>query len=116
MSDLIELKKIQVGDMIYEVREKQVKFSKRFWWIFKDKEYLNLSSKISIPILNKYGDRNNAKVLCLMLDAILKSKTATEVSIVIIDVLIMMKRNILENQDIYKSLNNMNNKLIEHNE
>ena len=71
MNDLIELEKIQIGDMIYEVRDKQVmldsdlaklygvetkrinesvrnnlkKFPERFSWILTDKEYLNLRPK-----------------------------------------------------------------------
>ena len=145
MNDLIELEKIQIGDMIYEVRDKQVmldsdlaklygvetkrinesvrnnlkKFPERFSWILTDKEYLNLRSKISTSSLNKYGGRRyNPRVFTeqgiAMLATILKSKTATEVSIAIMDAFVMMKCYIIENQDIYKSLNNMNNKLIEH--
>lgn len=51
-----------------------------------------------------------------MLATILKSKTATEISIRIMDAFVLMRHLIVDNKDIYKSLNNINNKLIEHDE
>lgn len=51
-----------------------------------------------------------------MLATILKSKIATEVSIRIMDAFVAMRHYINDNKDIYKSLNNINNKLAEHDE
>ena len=48
-----------------------------------------------------------------MLATILKSDVATQVSIAIMDAFVHMRHYILENKDIYQSLNNINNKLIE---
>ena len=51
-----------------------------------------------------------------MLATILKSNIATQVSIAIMDAFVKMRHFILENNDIYKTLNNINNKLIDHDE
>ena len=49
-----------------------------------------------------------------MLSTILKSETAIKTSINIIDAFVSMRHYIGNNNDIYKSLNNINNKLIDH--
>lgn len=51
-----------------------------------------------------------------MLASVLRTSIAAEVSIAIMRAFVSMRHFILENKDIYKSLNNINNKLIEHDE
>ena len=51
-----------------------------------------------------------------MLATILKSSVATEVSIAIMDAFVLMRNFILENQDTFKSIVNINNKLDIHEE
>ena len=51
-----------------------------------------------------------------MLATILHTKVATEVSIKIMDAFVSMRHYLNENKDIYKSLNSINNKLVEHDE
>ena len=51
-----------------------------------------------------------------MLATVLRTSVAEDVSIEIMDAFVKMRHFIVENSDIYKSLNNINNKLLEHNE
>lgn len=61
------------------------------------------------------GKYNNPRVFTeqgvAMLATILKSDIATKVSIAIMDAFVAMRHFILENKDLYVSLNNMNNKI-----
>ncbi len=52
----------------------------------------------------------------IMLSTILKSNIAIEISIQIVNTFVNMRHFIINNRDIYKSLNNINNKIIEHDE
>lgn len=101
------------------VKNNVKKFPERFSWILTDKEYENLRSKFLTSSLDNYGGRRyNPRVFneqgVAMLATILKSSVATEVSIAIMDAFVAMRHFIIENKDIYQSLNNINNKLIEH--
>ena len=49
-----------------------------------------------------------------MLATVLKTSVAEKISIKIMDAFVAMRHYLIENKDIYKSLNNINNKLIEH--
>ena len=51
-----------------------------------------------------------------MLSSVLHSKTAINISIKIINAFVKMRHYLIENKDIYKSLNNINVKLLEHDE
>jgi len=51
-----------------------------------------------------------------MLATVLKTKVAEEISIRIMDAFVAMRHYIIENKDIYKSLNHLNNKILEHDE
>lgn len=51
-----------------------------------------------------------------MLATVLRTEVAEEVSIKIMDAFVAMRHFIIDNKDIYKSINNINNKLIEHDE
>jgi len=149
MNELLNKEEIQIENMTYEIRGKQVmldfdlaklygvetkrinetarnnpdKFPKRFAWIIT-KDEIDIISRSKFSTLNheKLKRRQNIKYLprvftkqgFAMLDTILKSKTATEVSIKIMDAFVLMRHFIIDNKDIYKSLNYINNKLIEH--
>lgn len=96
------------------------KFPKRFSWFISDCEYNDLRSKTATSRSSHGGRRYNPRVFTeqgvAMLATVLKSKIATEVSIRIMDAFVSMRHFIIENKDIYKSLNNINNKLIEYDE
>ena len=51
-----------------------------------------------------------------MLATVLRTEVAEEVSIKIMRAFVIMRHFIIDNKDIYKSINNINNKLIEHDE
>ena len=51
-----------------------------------------------------------------MLATILHTEVATEISIAIMDAFVKMRHFIKDNVDVFKSLNIVNNKLIEHDE
>jgi len=50
-----------------------------------------------------------------MLASLLKPEMAEETSVRIIDVFVAMRHFIIENKDIYKSLRNINNTLVDYN-
>lgn len=125
-SDLANLYGVETKRINEAVKNNPNKFPERFSFIMTESEYSNLRSKISTSSLessvnyNHGGRRYSIRVFTeqgvAMLATILKSKTATEVSIMIMDAFVLMRHYILDNKDIYKSLNNINNKLLEHDE
>ena len=138
MNEVIEKEDIKIENMIYEVRGVEIifdsdlaklynvetkrineaiknnpkKFPERYAFRVEEKEYLFLKSKIST---SKGGSRKGHTAFTeqgvAMLSTILKSNTAIEVSIKIIDTFVAMRHYLIENKDIYKSLNNINNRL-----
>lgn len=73
---------------------------------------------------NEYNSRGGNRFLpyafteygVIMLSGLLKSNIAAEVNVKVINAFVKMRHYIIENKDIYISLNNINNKLIEHDE
>lgn len=148
MNEVIEKEKVNIEDMIYEIRGVQVmldsdlaklykckngtkevnqavknnldKFPLRFSWTLTDDDWNNLRSKILTSSSNSnYGGRRyKPRVFTehgvYMLSTVLKTKSATQVSIAIMDTFVKMRHFIMENKDVYKSLNNMNNIIVEH--
>lgn len=120
-SDLAKLYGVETKRINEAVKNNLEKFPERFSWKLSDGEYSDLRSKISTSSENNYGGRRyNPRVFTeqgiAMLATVLKSKVATEVSISIMDAFVAMRHYIIENKDIYKSLNIINNKLLEHDE
>ena len=137
MTDLIAKDNIKIEDLIYEVRGKQVmldsdlailygckngtkeinqavknnidKFPERYSYILTDEEYNVLRSK---KLTTKYSmRRTNPRVFTeqgvAMLATILKTKTATSVSIKIMDAFVAMRKYISYNLIEQKYINNM---------
>ena len=119
-SDLAKLYRVETKRINEAVKNNLDKFPERFSWKLDDYEYNNLRSKISTSSkLNDYGGRRyNPRVFTeqgvAMLATILKSKTATEVSIKIMDTFVAMRHFINENKDIFKRLTTTEYKLLEH--
>ena len=143
MNEVMEKEEIKIENMIYEIRGVQVmldsdlaelygtetkrineavknnpeKFPIRYAFRIEEKEYIILKSKFST---SKGGSRKGHTVFTeqgiAMLSTILKSKIAIQVSIKIMDAFVVMRHYLIENKDIYKSLNHINNKIIEHDE
>ena len=138
MNQIIEVETLNIEDMIYEIRGRQVmldcdlaklynvetkrineavknnpdKFPERFYFRINENEFFSLKSKIST---SKGGSRKGHNVFTeqgiAMLSTILKSKVAVETSIRIMDAFVKMRKYISANligQD------NMKNMLIKH--
>ena len=134
MNNLIIKDNEKIENLIYDIRDKQVmldsdlarlygvetkrineavknnveKFPERFSWILNDLDALNLRSKISTS--SHGGRRYNPRVFTeqgvAMLATILKSQTATKVSIAIMDAFVLMRRYISTNLVEQKYINN----------
>ena len=119
-SDLAKLYSVQTKRINEAVKNNPYKFPERFSWVLNIHDELNLRSKFSTSSLksNYGGRRHNIRVFTeqgvAMLTTIIKSKVAVETSIAIMDAFVKMRHFIVNNKNIFISLNNMNNKLIEH--
>ena len=120
-SDLAKLYQVETKRINEAVKNNPYKFPERFSWVLDDYE----SKKLLVEIFDQKstldtrgGKYKNPRVFTeqgvAMLSTILKSKVAIETSISIMDAFVSMRHYIGNNKDIYKSLNNINNKLIVH--
>ncbi len=101
------------------VKNNPAKFPKRFSWILNEEETKELLVKnFDQKIETRGGKLKNIRVFTeqgvAMLATIIHSNEAIETSIKIMDAFVAMRHYIIENKDIYQSLNNINNKLLEH--
>lgn len=123
-SDLAKLYQCKNGtkEINQAVKNNPTKFPERFSWKLSKEEKEELMVKIfdQKNVELRGGKYKKPRVFTeqgvAMLATILKSEKATEVSIKIMDAFVEMRHFIVENKDIYQSLNNINNKLIEHDE
>ena len=129
MNEIAEKDVINIEDMIYEINGKEImldsdlaqlynvatkrineavknnpdKFPRRFSWILSDEEKNNLWTKFSTANISSMS-RANPRVFTeqgvYMLATILKSKTATEVSIRIMDTFVKMRHYINYNKNV----------------
>ena len=134
MNEIIEVETLNIEDMIYEIRGKQVmldsdlaklynvetkrineavknnpnKFPERFCFRITESDFISLKSKIST---SKGGSRKGHNVFTeqgiAMLSTILKSKVATETSIRIMDAFVYMRKYISNNLIEQKYINKM---------
>ncbi|MBQ9072047.1 MAG: ORF6N domain-containing protein, partial [Bacilli bacterium] len=139
------LEEIQIENLIYEIRGKQVmldsdlaklygckngtkeinqamknnleKFPERFAFRITEKEYNDLKSKILTSNL-KGGSRKGHTVFTeqgiAMLATILKSKTAAQVSIRIMDAFVAMRKFINNNKNLFKRITTMEYKMLQY--
>lgn len=107
-SDLARLYGVETKRINEAVKNIVEKFPERFSWILNDLDALNLRSKISTS--SHGGRRYNPCVFTeqgvAMLATILKSQTATKVSIAIMDAFVLMRRYISTNLVEQKYINN----------
>ena len=93
------------------------KFPSRFCFRISENMYNSLKSKF---LTSKGGSRKGHNVFTeegvAMLATVLHTEVATKISIEIMDAFVKMRHLIINNKDIYKSINNINNTLIEHND
>ena len=119
-SDLAFLYGVPTKRINEAVKNNPKKFPERFSWKLTDNENeIFLVENFDQKNIEMRGGRyKNPRVFTehgiLMLATILKSDVAIEISIRIMDAFVAMRHFIIENKDIYKSLNNINIKLIDH--
>ena len=121
-SDLAKLYNCTNGtkEINQAVKNNIEKFPDRFSWKLSDKEAKELLVKIfdQKNIELRGGKYKNPRVFTeqgvAMLATILKSKTATQVSIRIMDAFVTMKKFINENKDIFKRLTTVEYKMLEY--
>jgi len=144
MNEIIEKEDIKIEDMIYEFRGVQVmldrhlamlynvetkvfmqsvkrnlnKFPENFMFQLTYEEFLDWRSQFVTSKNDLIGLRRPPYAFTeygiAMLSGILRSEIAVKTSIAIINAFVNMRHFLLENQNIYKSITNMSNKLIEH--
>jgi len=144
MNEIIEKEDIKIEDMIYEFRGVQVmldrhlamlynvetkvfmqsvkrnlnKFPENFMFQLTYEEFLDWRSQFVTSKNDLIGLRRPPYAFTeygiAMLSGILRSEIAVKTSIAIINAFVNMRHFLLENQNIYKSITNMNNKLVEH--
>ena len=102
-SDLAQLYNVATKRINEAVKNNPDKFPRRFSWILSDEEKSNLWSKFSTANISSMS-RSNPRVFTeqgvYMLATILKSKTAIEVSIRIMDTFVKMRHYINYNKDV----------------
>ncbi len=103
------------------VRRNKEKFPEKYSWILTDYESnCFLVANCDQKIETRGGRYKNPRVFTeqaiAMLSTILKTPIAIKTSLAIIDAFVSMRHFLINNKDIYKSINNINNTLIEHND
>ena len=121
-SDLAFLFGIPTKRINEAVKNNPKKFPEKFSWKLTEEENkIFLVENFDQKNIETRGGRyKNPRVFTehgiIMLSTILKSNIAIEISIQIVNTFVNMRHFIINNRDIYKSLNNINNKIIEHDE
>ncbi len=103
------------------VKRNIARFPDDFYFQITTEEYNNLKSQIGTSSYNNYGGARKLPYAfteqgVAMLATVIHTKEAALISINIMRAFVKMRHFIIENKDIYMSLSNINNKLIEHDE
>lgn len=122
-SDLAKLYECTNGtkDVNKAVKRNINRFPNDFYFQLKSSEYENLKFQIGTSSENNHGGVRKLPYVfteqgVAMLATVIHTKKAASVSISIMRAFVKMRHYIIDNSDIYKSLSNMNNKLIIHDE
>ena len=115
-SDLAKLYGTETKRINEAVRRNPEKFPNKYCWILSDEESKNfLVANCDQKIETRGGRFKNPRVFTehavAMLATILKTSTAIAISLEIMDAFVKMRHFLIENKDIYLSLNNINNRL-----
>ena len=92
------------------------RFPERFMFQLSEEEYDNL--RFQVETANRNMSRTLPYVFTeqgvAMLSSVLRTDVAEDISIKIMDAFVAMRHYLYENKDIYLTLNNINNKIIDH--
>lgn len=120
-SDLAKLYGCTNGtkDINKAVKRNIERFPKSFYFQLTQEEYFNLKFQNGTSSWNEYGGVRKLPYVftesgVAMLSSVLRTENAAIISVNIMEAFVAMRHFIIENKDIYQSLNNINNKLIEH--
>ncbi|MBR3660675.1 MAG: ORF6N domain-containing protein [Bacilli bacterium] len=116
-SDLAKLFKIETGNLNKAMKRNIERFPIEFCFKLNNNEYNSLLFQIGIA--KSKGGRTNLPFVyseqgIAMISSVLHSEIAIQMSIKIINTFVAMRHYLIDNKDIYKSINNINNKLLEH--
>ena len=115
-SDLAELYGVETKRLLEQVRRNKERFPEDFMFQLTKEEYENLRSQIAT---SSWGGRRYLPYAfteqgVAMLSAVLRSKTAVEVSIKIMKAFVAMRRFMIQNAAVFARLDKIEHKLIEH--
>ena len=115
--DLAELFGVETKRINEAVKRNQKKFKNNYYIRINESEFNSLKSQVAT---SKGGSRKGHGLFTeqgiIMLATILKSEVAINMSIKIVESFVKMRHFLIDNKDIYKSINNINNTLLEHDE
>ena len=144
MYEVIEKDNVKIENIIYEIRGVQVmldsdlaflyecangtksinlavkrhpnRFPKRYMFQLTDEEYksLRFQSETAISKMSRTLPYAFTESGVAMLATVLRTEVAEQISIRIMDAFVTMRHHLINNKDIYQSLTNINNKLINH--
>ncbi len=120
-SDLAELYEVPVKRLNEQVRRNMERFPEYFMFQLSEDEYSSLRSQIA-TLNSKRGKHRKYLPFVFteqgvsMLSAVLKSKKAIEVSIIIINAFVEMRQFLIKNAYVFQEFQRINQKLITHDE
>ena len=118
--DLAKLYHVETKELMQSVKRNIKRFPECFMFQLTKEEFLDWRSQFVTSKNDIIGLRRAPYAFTehgvAMLSGLLRSDEAIKTNIAIISAFVKMRHFILENEDIYKSINNINNILTEHNE
>ena len=120
--DLAKIYETETKRINEAVSRNPMKFPLKYSWILFDEDSKNLLVAICDQnnVETRGGKFKNPRVFTeqavAMLSTILKTPKAIQTSLAIMDAFVKMRHFLIDNKDIYKSIVNINNALIDHDE
>ena len=118
--DLAALYYVETKALMQSIKRNIERFPENFMFQLTKEEFNNWRSQFVTSKGDRIGLRRPPYAFTeqgvAMLSGILKSDIAVNTSIMIINAFVSMRHYLIDNKDIYKSINNINNKLVEHDE
>lgn len=118
--DLSDLFQTETRVFMQSIKRNIERFPESFMFQLTKEEFINWKSQIVMSENDRKGLRRPPYAFTeqgvAMLTSILKSNIAIQISISIIDAFVEMRHYLYDNQDIYRTLNYINNKMNEHDE
>ena len=118
--DLARLYHVETKVFIQSVKRNIERFPDNFMFQLTKDEFLYWRSQIVTSKSDNIGLRRPPYAFTeqgvAMLSGILRSDIAVNTSIMIMNAFVSMRHYLIDNKDVYKSINNINNKLVEHDE